>query len=246
MLLVLAGCGRLEFAGITDASTLDVVTGHDEDGDGIIDTSDPCPHVAGDTTDGDGDGVGDACDPNPGTFGERFLAFSTLQFGDSAFGSLEGWDQEADAVHYADTGTTLFFAQPVTNVVIEVGFEIRALIGAGQHQVAAQIERTAQPFYFVELNENGATRDVGVISYDSTNGYLFLDTSAHNGMHTGRGLLRYGANGATHEESIVAGWTDELYTANAPTPAYTGGTTTRITFNGVDIALLYFVVIQSP
>jgi hypothetical protein len=38
---------------------------HDEDGDGIVDACDPCPHIAGTDADADGDGVGDACDPQP-------------------------------------------------------------------------------------------------------------------------------------------------------------------------------------
>lgn len=38
---------------------------HDEDGDGILDACDLCPHLAGFDVDPDGDGVGSACDPDP-------------------------------------------------------------------------------------------------------------------------------------------------------------------------------------
>ena len=56
VVVLLAACGRFDF---------DPLGGHDEDGDGIPDREDPCPHVPGDRSDRDGDGVGDACDPNP-------------------------------------------------------------------------------------------------------------------------------------------------------------------------------------
>lgn len=38
---------------------------NDEDGDGLDDGCDPCPHLRGDALDSDDDGVGDACDPAP-------------------------------------------------------------------------------------------------------------------------------------------------------------------------------------
>lgn len=60
--LLLAGCGRIGFAPTADC----VAVGHDEDGDGIDDACDVCPHVADPAQlDSDGDRVGDACDPNP-------------------------------------------------------------------------------------------------------------------------------------------------------------------------------------
>lgn len=58
MLLVLAACGRVDFE-------VAPCTGHDEDGDGVPDACDVCPHIADDQADRDGDGVGDACDPHP-------------------------------------------------------------------------------------------------------------------------------------------------------------------------------------
>lgn len=83
------GCGRFGFAlhdrdpdggptgddgggGGTDGSpddgalaTCPIPTGHDEDGDGIADACDVCPHRPDPLQiDNDGDGVGDACDPS--------------------------------------------------------------------------------------------------------------------------------------------------------------------------------------
>lgn len=65
--MLLAGCGRLAFdAAAGDGAVLCVAAGHDEDGDGIDDACDVCPHLPLDNQlDSDGDRVGDACDPHP-------------------------------------------------------------------------------------------------------------------------------------------------------------------------------------
>jgi hypothetical protein len=88
--LVLAGCGRLGFGGAADASrdsaqdakpdiAAACLVGHDEDGDGIADTCDNCPHIANaDQADADGDGVGDVCDPNPASPRESIAFFDSF------------------------------------------------------------------------------------------------------------------------------------------------------------------------
>jgi hypothetical protein len=92
----LGGCGRIGFGAfgapgdVTDGALGDGTvrgdapasgvcanpTGHDEDGDGIDDACDGCPHIADPTQpDADGDGVDDACDPNPTTPGDSIVFF---------------------------------------------------------------------------------------------------------------------------------------------------------------------------
>ncbi len=82
LLLFLVGCGRLGFEGEpSDASSTMIdarsctPVGHDEDGDGVDDACDGCPHLSGDQLDSDGDGVGDACDPNPTVARDHIVFF---------------------------------------------------------------------------------------------------------------------------------------------------------------------------
>lgn len=66
-LILVAACGRLGFGtGGDPAPACANAVGHDEDGDGIDDACDGCPHIADPAQlDSDGDGVDDPCDPNP-------------------------------------------------------------------------------------------------------------------------------------------------------------------------------------
>ena len=180
VLLALGGCGRRDFderidAAVTHDATFDGVTGHDEDGDGFPDSIDPCPHVAGDLTDTDGDGVGDACDPNPTTATEHWVLFATMQAGDTAYNDITGTMQEAGLARFVgDNAPYLTFA--IANARIDLGWEVHALVGTGQHQVAFGVDNATQPvYYFGELNENSMTiHDAAIVSYDSVNQYQTL------------------------------------------------------------------------
>jgi len=250
-LLVVAGCGRLHFADHTDAAVAvaDVMpdtalaTGHDEDGDGIPDAQDPCPHVAGDTADADGDGVGDACDPNPSTPTEHWVMLATMQAGDTGFDDVTGFTQEADSIRIGGSvfpNVTLALA----NDRIDMGFDVHALVGTGQHQVAYGVDATASPeYYFGELNDDGAGfHDASIVRYDGSTGYTQLDQTDPGAFHTGTGLIRLDT-GTTH--NLYVGWTGQMYTLTAATPAYVGGPDLRVALNGIDVSIRYLAIIAT-
>lgn len=82
-----------ELDAMLDARPIDAPPGPDEDGDGVEDVADNCPHVDnpqqenfGETNAGElADGVGDACDPEPTTAGNQLALF------DGFNGALVGW-----------------------------------------------------------------------------------------------------------------------------------------------------------
>ena len=100
---LVSACGRLGFDALAQRDGPGVAAcanavGHDEDGDGIDDACDNCPHLNNPTqVDSDGDGVGDVCDPFPTVPTEsiaRFESFTT---------------QPSDWTFSTDTGTTAIF-----------------------------------------------------------------------------------------------------------------------------------------
>jgi hypothetical protein len=245
VLLALAACGRVDFAERTLDAAADgvVATGHDEDGDGIPDSQDPCPHVAGTTLDSDNDGVGDDCDPNPTTPTEHWVKFATMQTGDIAFDDISGFVQEADSIR-APSDAAPYITLPVTKVRIDMGWTVHAVVGTGQHQVAFGVdENTGTPeYYFAELNQAiGGTHDAAIYQYDSS-GYTLLDGIDPGAFHAGDGLMRMDCDTTHH---LFTGWTGQMYTVTAATPAYAGGKGIRFAFNGIDVSINYLAIIAT-
>jgi hypothetical protein len=245
-LLALAACGRIGFGERPTDAVPDVPGGHDEDGDGLADAFDPCPFVAGTDADVDDDGVGDDCDPSS-TTDHTLDLFSPLTPGTSPFDNITGWTQDPDGISIA-VDSALRITRPVANARVQIGFVIHALVGSGQHQLAVGVESPGV-FYFVELNENLPKRNVSVVSFDSTNGYIDLGMVMHAGMHAGTGILRMDATASpavARAFGVRAGWIGELYDAAGSTPQYTGGSSLRWAINGVDVTITYVAIITSP
>ncbi len=253
LLACVVGCGRLDFGEVSDKpvpdGSVDSITAvnHDEDGDGIDDALDNCPHMAGSTADDDSDGVGNVCDPHPTTPGDHIGLFSSLEPGTNPFDDIPGFSQEADGIrHVGDT--SIFLTRNVGSARIELGFDIISIIGTGQHQIALGVDRGMDPYYFAELNDNsgGTVHQVAIFSYDGTNGYIALTTTDIPVLHTGRGISRVDVDATAHTYATTAGWDGELYTANAATPQYTGGVKLHYALNGLELVLRYIIIIDSP
>jgi hypothetical protein len=251
-LLALSACGRIDFdarhvpGDSAVAADMMLSLAHDEDGDGIPDADDPCPHVAGTTADGDGDGVGDDCDVNPSTPSEHWVLFSTMQTGDEPFDDITGFAQEADALRVAtDVGPNVNIS--FVRARIDVGWTINAVVGTGQHQLAFGFDDTMMSnsaYYFNELNENGTTRDAAIVSYDATNGYQMVSAMDPGALHAGPGVSRVDV--APGSINAVLGWLPaQMYSVGAGVAGYAHCDHLRFSLHGLDVSIRYVAIITS-
>jgi hypothetical protein len=250
MALLLAGCGRIGF-GTTDAG-MDTTApiGHDEDGDGIADVDDLCPHLPGPHDDGDGDHVGDDCDPEP-LNPRQTLTLFTLVPGDQpmTLGGPGTWTQGADSIHYDGIAVgSGFVTGPVTDVRIALGIDIVAKLGGSvQHQLALGVnDSSATTGYFVELNEISGTSRASAGSFDGIS-YRSLDsTPLPGGVHVGSVFLQDTMVGPpTPSVTMDGGWPGEMYTESGAAPAYAGGDDFSFATNNLEVEVRYLVVIAT-
>ena len=249
--LMLAGCGRLAFDPTGDA----LQTGHDEDGDGVIDAVDLCPHVAGPQVDGDGDGVGDDCDPNPTVPRERIAMFATMMPGDQPFTIVTNdgaFTQLADAWQFtgaaqADDNLTavVSLAMNVGDVRVAAGVDVTGRIDpANQHQ-AALLVLTPTPYDFVELNEVNSTSiaRASISHFDGTSYTSPAWQPLSAGLHTGSMMLQTTQRVGVSVE-LLGGWAGEMYSVQAGAQ-YQGSSEIRLAFNNVLFEIRYVCVITS-
>ena len=145
-LLLLAGCDAV--FGLSEAPpTIDGPPGtsactvggmHDEDCDGVPDSTDNCPGIANaDQANADTDTVGDACDPAPASGGESRLAFYPFDATDSSWRAFGGhWFFATDALVSDDT--TSATVGGMTNSTELIGFGV-------EYDAHLTIEAVPQP-----------------------------------------------------------------------------------------------------
>jgi hypothetical protein len=249
-LILVAACGRVDFATIPDNAVRDAqpdaVTGHDEDGDGIPDAIDPCPYTSGDLADQDGDGVGDACDPHPTTPGDHWVFFSPCTPDSPPPFALDAFTQGADSLE--SMGFAVEIPGPIAQTRIVAGFTIVQRLGDLQHQISLGGETV--PFYFVELNDNNmdSSTDLGVVyANPMTNTYDQLAAvPLATDVHLGTGSIVFDVDGRDQQFRITAGWSGEQYTAGATVAGYITAPSARFQDNGLDLKLEYIAMITSP
>ena len=186
-LLLLAACGRVGFderAVATDAA-VDVaqcvpLTAHDEDGDGVADSCDVCPHIAGAHTDRDGDGVGDACDLQPENPRQRIVVFDPLT-------SITGWTTNGTVSVGSDSvklgglgqlgGRIAKAFVPATDA-ITIGVRTMA-VGNGQYLFAVMFVETFAPARSVYCEDFSDGVDTSLLVTYTLDGSSFVhDDSA--------------------------------------------------------------------
>lgn len=267
-LIALAGCGRFGFDAAAGSSSGDandasdgpisdvVPPGHDEDGDGVPDSDDVCPHVADALQlDDDGDGVGNACDPDP-TVANQIALFATMGPGDQPFtiGALTDYviTQLPDAVRFdgelgADGNIYANLQIPITlaDARVAVGFDVIAIVpgaNSGQNQIALAL-LDQPPSYYVELNRIEGQYELAAITHFDGSNYVQAEMrDLATGIHAGYLVLqttqRVGSGVA-----FEAGWPDEIYTMSVNDAVYQGATRIEMNMNNVHFEIRWLVVI---
>lgn len=234
-LMLLVGCGRVGF----DATCV----GHDEDGDGIADACDVCPHVPDPgQLDSDGDGVGDACDPEPLVPRQRLELFATLQGSDQPLAVTGTWTQAADSIHF-DGSAKLRYDIELQNAVVAFGFDIQEMIGTNvQHQIAVYARSTDVAYDLVELNDVPGSSTADVSRYDGASYLIESSAPLPNAIHSGR-LTLEATQIVDTSITLDGGWSGEPYHVSSPITDYHGGTYVHVDINNLVLDVDYIAII---
>jgi hypothetical protein len=247
--VLLIACGRVGF----EARAIDAMAGHDEDGDGIPDTLDNCPHIPNvDQADRDGDGVGDVCDPQPDVPEESIAYFSPFVTSPFVFeyGSASQLTSTGDAVVFdGEPGQVMAAIDvPLHHDLVWFGGQILDMT-ATFHQLAIlpTDDVNAAHDYF-EMFDDTTTPPpyVGITHYDGSGIYTSdAKVTLSGAFHTGPITFQATVAVPTLSMGILAGWTGETYPAKASTPILIDASTFHVTVTGIQVELDYVVVIST-
>jgi hypothetical protein len=245
-ILLLTGCGRIGFDEIDPTSP----AAHDEDGDGVPDLIDVCPHLPGSQADSDGDGVGDDCDFEPTVPRQRIALFATMRPGDQPFtlAATGAWVQLDDAIHYeGGQDARLSYDLSMQDVRIAMGIDILDVSGSAaiQHQLSLSANvGTNLAHEFVELNEVDPNKNAAVTLYNGTTYVVMASQTLPSGVHPGSVLLQATELVGT-SVTMDGGWPGELYHLVHPTTVYQGASSVQFIANALVIDVRWIIIIAT-
>lgn len=228
---------------MSDART-STCTGHDEDGDGVPDPCDVCPHVPdADQADGDGDGVGDACDPRPSDPTE------SIAFFDPFIADTPSWAYYSAPHAYVgdslavDSRTTYFAMRRLTGAnqdLFVIGASIISIEPTGSSQLSFAVYQGQTPHYYCELTGGAATSKVAMTYTLDDSTYTVISSMNVPGIPIGQVVLVM-----DHRAPYVV-CTANGGSAGGPIPAsFTSPDVVSLFSIGLDVRLDYFVQIHT-
>jgi thrombospondin type 3 repeat protein len=256
--VAVAACGRVDFAARGDGGDAigDGVAplcanpiGHDEDGDGVDDACDVCPHIADPAQlDSDRDGVGDACDPEPSNPRQHFALFATMRPGDQPFTTAGTWTQLADSFAFDGNGYGGLDADlQVANAVFAMGFTVTGDTNGPDVQHQIEIYPHDDSGTFTELGFNGTgtanVPDAAIGYFDGTTYPNYLTMPTASGIHSGAMTIT-GRWVIGQSVTLDGGWPGEPYHVDlSPFANYQGGLHLELDSNNVQFAVDWACVI---
>lgn len=264
-LLLLTGCGRLSFdatgepGGVTDAR-MDALADaaapacgtsvHDEDGDGLFDACDPCPHLIGGAADADGDGVGDLCDPTADAteriaqfdpFVTQLPAWSTVVVGPAP---APAWG--LDVMTLQARGTVIDATQipAPTHENVEIVGQITA-VDQGPHALAIRVLEAGGVRQFTcEMRVNGGTGSFGLLY--TTDGTTFMPVAGVGFTPPLTGDVRLTMENLAPGVRCRAMIGSQEKIVSNLLPVTIGNDALAIRAEGLDVTLTSFVRIERP
>jgi hypothetical protein len=243
VVVAVTGCGRIGFQpGPLDAACSGT---HDEDGDGIPDCADVCPHIPDPAQlDSDGDGVGDACDPHPNDPIDHLVEFDPFTSPPTSWTLNGTYTFEADDIAVDATTNVFRMLRPFTPAsdTFAIAGHVASSTGTPQ-QVTIQFDAATEGYY-CELYESPNDFLQFTYSYDLmpyTNVYK-LDEPALAGADVALVLSQDSVAGTVKCSASVAAMPQN---GSAPIPANIPTTQLRVQAIAVELRLDYFVHIHS-
>lgn len=245
-------------AGPLDATAVDVrldtgpacatARDHDEDGDGIDDGCDPCPHIAGTAADLDGDGVGDACDPEPTMPRQRIAVFDPFTSRAAAWMNDTNATFGTDALVLASNGRIRFY-RASAEFRVQIGGELVVDAAATNNQLVLELSHeSTSSYYYGEFFNNVMGGELKITRRDGTM-YATQDSTGYAGR------IPAGAFAWTLDASVAAqrmtfhaqhGATDfPVLEAAITLPPLVTTPYILIGAGGVTARLTYFVIIET-
>jgi hypothetical protein len=255
LVVCVVACGRVDFAqhaandARPDATHPDAVTGHDEDGDGVPDVVDNCPHVANaDQADTDGDGVGDECDPLPTTPTEHIAYFDPIvsdpfQLNDAALFTATGDAIVADG----STGAAVMILPlAIGNDLIQIGGSIVELGDISGRQISmSSTTDITDPYDYAELFQDD---DVHYVALSHFTGSDYAPIQADDlgaDVPTGSLVFAWSPAASTQSAALVVELGNAAFSAQTPLDVSPAGSALQVSVSKLVVQIDYIVEIET-